>query len=45
MGLNYIDMLPEEMLLKIFSFVGESKSPCQRKTNYDLLNSLAVSQK
>ncbi|CAO1427053.1 unnamed protein product [Diamesa hyperborea] len=45
MSLNYIDMLPEEMFLNIFSYVGESKSACGHKVNYDLMNSLAVSKK
>ncbi|CAO1433660.1 unnamed protein product [Diamesa tonsa] len=45
MSFNYIDMLPEEMFLKIFSYVGESKSACGDNVNYDLMNSLAVSKK
>lgn len=47
MSVNYIDELPEEMLLKIFSYVGESKSikACSYKINYDLLNALRVCKK
>ena len=42
---NYIDELPEEMFLEIFSYVGESKSHYGNKVKYDLLNCLVVSKK
>lgn len=46
MALNYIDMLPEEILLNIFSYICKSKSlASDHKVNNDLLNSMAVCKK
>lgn len=45
MEVNYINMLSEEMLLLVFSFVGESVSTCEHKISYDLLNLFAVCKK
>ncbi|CAO1423972.1 unnamed protein product [Diamesa serratosioi] len=42
---NYFDLLPDEMLLKVFSYINISKSPCGHIVKNDLLNSLAVCQK
>ena len=40
-----IDMLPEEILLKVLGYVGENRSYSGHEPNHDLLNSLSVSQK
>lgn len=45
MEANNIDMLPEELLLKVFSYIGENRSYSDHKVSHDLLNSLAVSKK